>query len=55
MHGQVYIGSMPATLPSSLRYMLPAAAAGTMGVDMSFTICADMSLATVGSDVEHSG
>lgn len=55
MHGGVYVRNMAATLTSSMRQTLPAAAAGATGVDMSFTIRADMSLTTVGSGVEHSG
>jgi hypothetical protein len=46
---------MAASLTSSMQCTLPAPAAGATGVDMSFTIRADMSLMTVGSGVEHSG
>ena len=34
---------------------LPTAAAGTMGVGMSFTICAGMSFSFVVSGIAHSG
>ena len=52
--GWVYVRIMAATL-FSMKDTLPAAAAGTMGAGMSFTICADMSLIIVVSQVTHSG
>jgi hypothetical protein len=52
-HGPVYVRLMDATR-TSLKDRLPAAAAGTTGAGMSFTIRAAMSQ-TVVPDLEHSG
>ena len=55
VHVREYVRNMAATLTSSMRQTLPAAAAGATGVDMSFTICADLSLIAVNSGVDSSG
>ena len=38
-----------------MKDTLPTAAAGAIGIGMSFTICADMSFSIVVSQVTHSG
>lgn len=54
LHGRVYVRTMAATL-FLMSNMAPAAAAGTTGAGMSFTMCADMSLTIVVSGVSRSG